>query len=272
MTIFHTILAEDIGAGDITGEAVVPPAATAIGRIVAKESCVVAGLGPAEQLYRTVDSALTWQTQVRDGDRIAAGTALATTEGSARALLRGERVVLNLLQHLCGVATLTRRFVDAMAGTGIIIRDTRKTLPGLRAWQKAAVVAGGGVNHRMGLNDQYLIKSNHVAMHGSLAAALAYFATHRSADIPCEIEVRSLEEIDIALVAKPNWILLDNFSPEHIRTAVTHIANRAKIEVSGGITLANIRDYALPGVHALAIGALTHSAPAVDLHLCLRNA
>lgn len=269
MTIFHTIIAEDIGTGDITGEAVVPPAATASGHIVAKVACVVAGLEPAEQLYRAVDSALTWQSQTHDGERIAAGQTLAVVQGNARALLRGERVVLNLLQHLCGVATLMRRFVDAIAGTGIIIRDTRKTIPGLRAWQKSAVVAGGGVNHRMGLHDQYLIKSNHVAMHDSLAQALAYFAAHRRADIPCEIEVRTLEEIDSALTAKPDWILLDNFSPAQIRTAVTHIAGRAKIEVSGGITLANIRDYALPGVNALAIGALTHSAPAVDLHLRL---
>lgn len=267
MNIFHTIIAEDVGGGDITGEAVVSPAATASGHVVAKMACVVTGLEPASRLYRAVDSSLVWQSQTHDGERIAAGQELAVVHGNARALLRGERVVLNLLQHLCGVATLTRHFVDAVAGTNIIIRDTRKTLPGLRAWQKAAVVAGGGVNHRMGLDDQYLIKSNHVAMHGSLATALAYFAKHRRAGLPCEIEIRTLEEIDIALAANPDWILLDNFSPEQIRAAVTHIAGRAKIEVSGGITLTTVRDYALPGVNALAIGALTHSTPAVDLHL-----
>lgn len=269
MNIFHTIITEDSDTGDITGEATVPPAATASGHIVAKVACVVAGLEPAQQLYRTVDPSIVWKPQTHDGERLAAGQTLAVVQGNARALLRGERVVLNLLQHLCGVGTFTRRFVDAVQGTGIIIRDTRKTIPGLRTWQKAAVVAGGGVNHRMGLDDQYLIKSNHVAMHGSLAAALAYFAAQRRANIPCEIEVRTLEEIDIALAAKPDWILLDNFTPAKIRAAILRVAGRAKIEVSGGITLVNIHDFTISGISAIAVGALTHSAPAIDLHLQL---
>ncbi len=269
MNPFHTILNEDLGAGDITGVALVPADAVGCARVVAKDACVVAGLEVVAQLWRQVDAAIVWNPTVRDGDRVTAGTTLAQIEGPLRALLRGERVTLNLLQHLCGVATLTRAFVDVVHGSGIQIRDTRKTIPGLRMWQKAAVVAGGGVNHRMRLDDQYLIKSNHLVPHGTLAEALKYFARYRQPGIPLEIEVRALDEIDVALGAQPDWIMLDNFTPAQIQQAIPRIAGRSKVEVSGGITLANVGDYVIPGVTALAIGALTHSPRAIDIHMIL---
>lgn len=266
-SLIAAALAEDVGSGDITGDAVLAPHQLARAKIVAKQHCVVAGLVPAAQVFSQLDTTIHWIPQVADGAAVRAGDALATVRGNARAIVRGERLALNVLQHLSGIATMTRRCVDAVRGTGVAIVDTRKTLPGLRVWQKAAVVAGGGQNHRMGLFDRYLVKSNHVLLSGSLAAALAALRKHRRADLLLEIEVRALEEIDVALESAPDWIMLDNFAPDAIARAVQKICGKAKVEVSGGITPDTIARYAIPGVDAISVGAITHSAPAVDLHL-----
>ncbi|MBI2344025.1 MAG: carboxylating nicotinate-nucleotide diphosphorylase [Deltaproteobacteria bacterium] len=266
-SLIDVALREDLGDGDITCAAVIPEACCAMGRLVAKEACVIAGLHQAFLVFSHLDPTVTWRPHVRDGAHVAPGMWLAEVVGKGRAIVQGERVALNLLQHLSAVATLTQRFVAAVAGTGITVLDTRKTLPGLRTLQKAAVVAGGGKNHRMGLYDRYLIKSNHVAPHRTLRAALAYFCRHRDRAIPLEVEVRTVDEIDAAIDVRAEWILLDNFLPHDVAVAVARINGRAKIEISGGITLHNIRDYAVPGVDAISIGALTHSARAIDLHL-----
>jgi nicotinate-nucleotide pyrophosphorylase (carboxylating) len=262
-------LEEDIGTGDITGDAVMPPSAIVSARFVAKGTGVLAGLGPAQEVFYRIDPQLHWEDCEPEGAHVIPGMAIATVRGSGRAILRGERLGLNLIQHLSGVATQAHQFVEAVAGTHIQILDTRKTLPGLRSWQKAAVVAGGGQNHRGGLFDRYLIKGNHRVAHGSLAEALAYFSAHRRPGIGLEIEIVSCDEIETALTVEPDWLMLDNFSPGDAAHAVALIQGRAQIEISGGIRLDTIRDYALPGVDAISVGAMTHSAPALDVHLQL---
>jgi len=264
-------LAEDIGAEDVTTRWTVPSDARTNAALVAREPCVVAGLDIAAAVFSELDSDLLMQPSIRDGARMSTAGLVATISGRTSSILTGERVALNLLQRLSGIATLTRRYVDEVAGTGVSISDTRKTTPGLRAFEKYAVRAGGGRNHRIGLYDAVLIKDNHVAAAGGIAAALGAV---RSAGVrvPVQIEVDSLEQLAEALEFGIDAVLLDNMGPNTVADAVRLI--RAKnagcwIEASGGITLTNVRRYAEAGVDTISIGALTHSAPAADLALDL---
>ncbi|HSK10464.1 MAG TPA: carboxylating nicotinate-nucleotide diphosphorylase [Vicinamibacterales bacterium] len=264
-------LDEDVGPGDVTTMAVVPAAAWASGWIVAREPCVVAGLAAARLVFETLDPAVRCAVTASDGDRVPVGARLARVSGTARAILTGERLALNLLQRLSGVATITRRYVDLVAGTGTSISDTRKTTPGLRLLEKQAVALGGGRNHRLGLHDGILIKDNHVAVAGGVAAALEA-ARRASRDLPIQVEVDTLEQLDDALAAGADAVLLDNMTPEHTAAAVARVRSHPRgascwIESSGGICLANVRAYAEAGVDTISVGALTHSAPSVDLAL-----
>jgi nicotinate-nucleotide pyrophosphorylase (carboxylating) len=202
-----------------------------------------------------------------EGTRAHAGQVLATLEGEARALLAGERVALNLVQHLCGIATLTRTYVDSVAGTALVVRDTRKTLPGLRALAKYAVRTGGGTNHRLGLDDAVLIKDNHLALGGGNIGDAIRAARAASPGLPVEVECRTLTELAAAVAAAPDLILLDNMTSADIAAAVRLVAGRVPLEVSGGVTLERLPELAALGVQLVAIGALTHSAPAADLNL-----
>ena len=267
-------LAEDLGPGDVTGAAVVPADATATARIVQKEAGVVYGLDAAAEAFRQSGAGelqrLAPEGEWRDDVR----ADVATVSGPARALLAAERTALNLLCHLSGVATLTARFVHAVEGTGAAILDTRKTTPGLRALEKEAVAAGGGRNHRMGLYDAYLIKENHIALAGGPEAAIR---RAREADPAREVEIecRDAEEVAEALEAAADRLLLDNMGPDELRAAVaardahpTPIGGPA-LEASGGITLENVAEVAATGVDFISVGAVTHSAPALDLSMLL---
>ncbi|MBI4237001.1 MAG: carboxylating nicotinate-nucleotide diphosphorylase [Deltaproteobacteria bacterium] len=265
--LIHVALAEDIGGGDITTLATIPAASRAEGRIVAKATGVLSGLEVAQAVFHAVDATLHWRGMRHDGDAIVAGDTLATLHGRTRSILSAERTALNFLQRLSGIASLTRRFVDAVAGTPAKILDTRKTTPGWRELEKYAVVCGGGGNHRHGLYDRYLIKSNHTNLCGGLQAALACVEQQRVAGFLVEVEVRTLDELRTVLPHAVDIVMLDNCSPETVAQAVALAAGRVQLEVSGGITLDNIRAYAATGVDFISIGALTHSAPALDLHL-----
>ena len=262
--LIRRALDEDIGTGDITSEAAVPVHARGLGEIVAKQELVLAGLPLAERVWRSLDPSLRFEAQSADGACVPSGGILARMRGQARALLAGERVALNFLQHLSGIATLTRQFVLAVSGTKARIRDTRKTLPGLRRLEKYAVRVGGGENHRFGLFDAILIKENHIALAGSVRRAME-LAREKSPDVPLEIEVGGVAELDEAIAAGATVILLDNMTPEQVRACVLRAGGLVKIEVSGGIRAENVRAYAEAGADYIAVGALTHSAPAVDL-------
>jgi len=263
----RSVLAEDLGPGDVTSRLCVPEGATGAGRIVAKAPGVVAGVGIAEVVFDVVSAgAVSCEAAVADGDRVAAGDPVLRVRGPARALLAGERTALNLLIRLSGVATLTARFVAAVAGTGARILDTRKTTPGLRALEKAAVVDGGGTNHRYALYDAVLVKENHLAFSGAgLAEALAA----RPAGLPAIVEAESMDEYRLAAEAGADVVMLDEFTPEQVAAVVAERgdAPRPELEVSGGITLDNVRAYAEAGADRISIGALTHSAPPLDLSL-----
>jgi len=261
--VVRRALAEDLGWGDVTTEATVDPAVRARGVILVKSDCVIAGLDVAAESFRQLDPAAAFTVHVADGSRCAPGTVAATVKGAAGAMLTAERTALNFLQRLSGIATLTRRFVDAAAGR-ITILDTRKTTPTLRALEKYAVKAGGGTNHRAGLDDGILIKDNHVRLAGGVAQALGRMKAARK-EMPIEIEAQSLAEVDAALAAGTDILLLDNLSVADVREAVRRTAGRAKIEISGGVTLDRIPELAATGADYVSIGALTHSAPAADL-------
>jgi nicotinate-nucleotide pyrophosphorylase (carboxylating) len=264
--ILDLALAEDLGAGDRTSEALVPPEARARGRLRAKQRLVVCGLPLVERVFARLGDVRV-MLAAKDGDAAAPGQVLATLDGNARALLAGERVVLNLLQHLCGIATLTRACVDRVAGTPLVVRDTRKTLPGMRALAKYAVRTGGGTNHRLGLDDAILIKDNHLALRGGDVREAVGAARRAFAALPVEVECRTLVEVAEAVEARPDLILLDNMQPADIGEAVRLTAGRVPLEVSGGVTPEQLPGIAALGVQLVAIGALTHSAPAADLHL-----
>ena len=264
--LIRRALAEDLAGGnDITSVATVSGDEKLIADFTARKSGVIAGIDMAIATLREVG--LTDITQhLRDGDRVSTGSVLITVRGDTRAILLAERTALNFLGHLGGIATLTDQWVAAVAGSKTVIRDTRKTTPGLRLLEKAAVVAGGGTNHRLSLSDAALIKDNHIAAAGGVIAA---FSKVRSAfpDAPIEIEVDSLEQLREVASQSPDLVLLDNMSPDQCREAVTFVKGRFKLEASGGITLENARAYAESGVDYLAIGALTHSAPVLDIGL-----
>jgi nicotinate-nucleotide pyrophosphorylase (carboxylating) len=260
-------LAEDVGDGDVTTDAIVPAGELSQARILLEEPGVVAGLSVAEAVFRSLDPEVEVRVLAEDGARISGvPTPIAEIEGPARALLTGERVALNLVARLCGIATLTRRYVDLVAGTGATILDTRKTTPGLRALEKYAVRCGGGTNHRMGLDDAILVKDNHVRIAGGIASALAAVRASGS-DLPVEVEADTLAQVEQALEAGVERILLDNMAPGEVLRAVELVHGRAVLEASGGISEANVRAYADTGVDFISIGALTHGARSLHVSL-----
>ena len=263
-------LLEDLALGDVTSEATVDPRADGVGRIAAKATLVVAGIALAQRVFERVDPAIQVAWDVADGEAVAAGAVLGMARGPIRSLLAAERAALNFLQHLCGVATLTRRYVDAVAGTQARIVDTRKTTPGWRVPEKAAVRAGGGDNHRLSLGAGVLIKDNHVDAGAGVAGAVQRARAHAPHSLRVEVEVRDLVEVDAALAAGADIVLLDNMALDVMREA----ARRARLagalsEASGGVTLETVRGVAEAGVDLISVGALTHSAPAVDIHMKL---
>jgi nicotinate-nucleotide pyrophosphorylase (carboxylating) len=263
-------LKEDIGTGDITTEFFVPETLHASGRIVTHDPAVIAGTGTAAEIFRKIDPATDIQIVSPDGEAIVAGDVVIEVRGLARSILKAERVALNFLQRLCGVATLTRQFVDAVGNHPAKILDTRKTTPGLRALEKAAVVAGGGVNHRSGLFDMVLVKDNHLAALGGLSGFADQIRRLRDEqpNVRIEVEADDLEQARAFVeIDGIDVILLDNMEPAQIREALALRRNNIKFEASGGITLKNVRRIAATGVDYISIGALTNAAPAIDLGL-----
>ena len=260
-------LEEDLGRGDVTTLATIPFDSTAQGKIIAKTDVTVAGLPLIEQILAVVDSSSRGNALVVEGSRVHRGETIAELEGNAAALLSAERIILNFLQHLCGIATLTRHFVDAVAGTRCRILDTRKTLPGLRLLEKYAVRQGGGMNHRMGLDDGILIKDNHIAVCGGVGAAVRQARSRASALLRIEVECTTLAEVQEALDAHADILLLDNMTTGQIGEAVRCVNGRALLETSGNMTLERVREVAETGVDFISVGAVTHSAPAADLSM-----
>ena len=266
-TVVRQALAEDVGSGDVTTTATVPTDARARARITQKAPGVIYGLDAVEAVFGALDPDTESQRLTEEG-RWREHGAVLELRGSARALLTGERTALNLLGRLSGVATLSARCARAVAGTGARVLDTRKTTPGLRALEKAAVAAGGATNHRLGLFDALLIKENHSALAGGIAEAVRR-ARASFPDLPLEVECRTLDEIDEALAAGAPRLLLDNMTPSVLRVAVTHVDGRAELEASGGMTVESLGEVAATGVQFISVGALTHSAPALDVSLIL---
>ncbi len=263
-------LAEDLGAGDVTAAAVVPAGSRARARILQKQEGAVAGLEVARGVFRRLDPELRWHAHVADGEWGASGRLVAEVAGPAAPILAGERVALNFLGRLSGVTTLTARFVGAVEGTGATILDTRKTTPGLRELEKRAVVAGGGRNHRAGLYDALLVKENHAALGGGVGRATRAALTAAAAvepRPPVVVECATLDEVDEAFEAGAPRVLLDNLSVDELSEAVRRADGRVETEASGGVTLANVRAIAGTGVDYVSVGALTHSAPALDLSM-----
>jgi len=265
-SMIRQALAEDIGHGDVTSEALVPSDQVSTADIRAKQDLVLAGGNVAREVFRSLDAAVEFELLVKDAARVKAGAVLAKVSGNTRVLLAGERVALNLLQHLSGIATLTARYVDMLAGTKARMLDTRKTLPGLRQLEKYAVRMGGGENHRFGLYDVILIKDNHIAAVGGIAKAVqrAKKAGHL---LKIEVETRTLDEVREALQADVDVIMLDNMSCEMMREAVAMIDGSVPVEASGNVTLDTVRRIAETGVDFISCGGLTHSAPAADISM-----
>ncbi len=277
--VIATALAEDLGAGadgqgwsvddDVTAAATIPSSTMARASVVPRQVGVIAGLAAITETYRQVDDDILVRLHAEDGDTTTPGIAVAEVYGPARAVLVGERTALNLLTHLSGIASTTRRLVDAIAGTSCVVRDTRKTLPGLRLVEKQAVLAGGGQNHRMSLVDELLVKDNHVAAAGGMREAVAA-ALAGARGLPVQVEVDSLAQLDVVLAAGADRVLLDNFSLADTREGVARcraIGRDVFVEASGGITLETAAAVAACGVDSIAVGALTHSSGALDLGL-----
>ncbi len=268
--ILKSALAEDVGSGDVTSLSTVPPGRTISGRYIAKEDGVLCGLEVVARAFALLDASIAFTALAADGDRVRKGDVIATVSGDARAILAGERVGLNLLQHMSGVATQTARAVAAVAGTGAKIVDTRKTTPGLRVLDKYAVRMGGGGNHRFNLADGVLIKDNHIVAAGGIAAAVAAARARAPHSLKIEVEVETLEQLREALEAGADIIMLDNMPTEMMREAVRLVAGRALTEASGNMgdkTDAELRAVAETGVDLISIGALTHSVKALDISL-----
>ena len=261
--VVRRALAEDIGRGDVTSRAIVPQGRAARGALIVRSPCILAGLDVAAEAFRQLDPDITFASCWHDGSACNSGDSVAQVTGGAAALLAGERTALNFLQHLSGIATLTRRFVDA-AGSAITVLDTRKTTPGLRALEKYAVRVGGGKNHRDALDRGVLIKDNHIRLAGSVAEAVRRMRTAEPSR-PIEVEAESLADLDAALAEGAEIILLDNMPLDEIREAVRRSRGRAAIEISGGVTLERVHVLAGTGAEYVSVGALTHSAPAADI-------
>jgi len=259
-------LEEDVSTGDLTA-GLIPAAEIATARIITRADITVCGTAWADACFRRLDALMKIEWSCADGTPLEAGQTLCTLSGSARALLTGERTALNFLQLLSGIATTTRRYVDAVEGTRAKILDTRKTLPGLRVAQKYAVLSGGGTNHRMGLYDAILIKENHIAAAGGVAAAMKTALAAAPPGVWIQVEVETLDQLQIALDAGARLILLDNMDTAQMRTAVAYTAGRAELEASGGITLDNVRQFAETGVDRISIGSLTKDVRAADLSM-----
>jgi nicotinate-nucleotide pyrophosphorylase (carboxylating) len=262
--IVRNALAEDIGDRDITTEELLSSDVVLAGELIAKQPGVAAGMEVAKLTFRMLDERVRFDAKVSDGGAISCDQVLATVSGSGRALLGGERVALNFLQRMCGIATVTKKYVEAVRGTAAIILDTRKTMPGLRILDKWAVRAGGGQNHRQGLYDAVLIKENHITSVGSISDAIKRIRNRAPSDF-VEVEVKSLEELREAISLKVDRVLLDNMKPDDLREAVRISGGRVPLEASGNVTLENVAEIAKTGVHYISIGSLTHSAKALDI-------
>jgi nicotinate-nucleotide pyrophosphorylase (carboxylating) len=266
--IVDRALAEDLaGGGDITSDSVIPPTANSRANIVARSPGVIAGLGVAAHVFARVDPSLEFESLVEDGDRVEAESVVATVSGRSRSILTAERTAMNLLGRMSGVATATAELVDAVAGTGARITDTRKTMPGLRDLDKYSVAAGGGVNHRMGLYDQVMIKDNHIAAAGEIERAVAAVREAHGEEIRVTVEVDDLDQLEVALRTSADRVLLDNMSLEMLRKAVGMVDGAMETEASGGVTLETVRAIAESGVDYISVGWITHSAPQLDLAL-----
>jgi quinolinate synthase len=265
--IVRRALAEDIGPGDVTSSWTLPDDLRLRGRVMAKAPGIVAGLDVARLVFQTVDERIVFRSVVADGSAVSPGDTLATLMGPSKSILSAERVALNLLQRMSGIATLTSLYVEAVRDTKAVILDTRKTAPGLRILDKMAVRLGGGQNHRFGLYDMVLIKDNHIVAAGSITGAVQSVRSHNKDELPIEVEVKNLDELGEALDLGVDRIMLDNMDPEQMREAVALVAGRAELEASGGITLENVAANAKTGVDYISVGALTHSAPALDISL-----
>jgi nicotinate-nucleotide pyrophosphorylase (carboxylating) len=258
-------LAEDVGVGDVTTEATVAADAVGTAELLVREPGVVCGIDAAEAVFRALDPDVRFESLVEDGTLVESTTVVAVVTGPLRAILTGERTALNFLGRLSGIATLTRRYVDAVAGTGVAILDTRKTTPGLRRLEKHAVACGGGRNHRFGLDDGVLVKDNHLYAAGSVGDAVERIRA--ATTLPIEIECDTLAQVAEALAAKVDAILLDNMAANDVVAAVSLVRGRARLEASGGITLENVRALAETGIDEISVGALTHSARSLDVSL-----
>lgn len=266
MDIVERAIAEDIGTGDITTESLGLDGRIGEARIKAKEDGIIAGLAVAESVFRRLDPGVEFETRVEDGALVKAGTLLATVRGRADALLSAERAALNFLQQLSGIATLTFRFVRSVKGTKAVIKDTRKTTPGMRALEKYAVLAGGGTNHRLGLYDDILIKDNHIRLAGGIRQAVR-LAREKHPEKHIEVEAGSLGQVEEALEAGADTIMLDNMPLDVMEEAVRLIGGRARIEVSGNVNLLNVTHIAELGADVISVGALTHSPDALDISM-----
>jgi nicotinate-nucleotide pyrophosphorylase (carboxylating) len=267
LPLVRLAIEEDVGPGDATSVLVVEAGRRGAARIEARQHLVVCGLPVAEAVYRELGAEVAWRARCAEGTRAAPGDTLAEVSGDLRAILAGERTALNFLQRLCGVATFTRRFVDAVEGTGAHVVDTRKTLPGWRLLDKYATAVGGATNHRVGLFDGILLKDNHVALAGGVAAAVKAARERAPAGLRVQVEVESEADALAALDAGADFLLLDNRTPAELAQIAARVGSRALLEASGGVHLGNVREIASTGVQRISIGALTHSAPAADLAL-----
>ena len=262
-------LAEDLGSGDVTSEATIPAESTSEAVLLAKQNLVLAGIEVSREVFFILDPTIQFTLFAKDGDIIHAGTEIARLSGNTRALLAGERVALNLLQHMSGIATLTAKYVEKLKGLKAEVLDTRKTLPGLRQLEKNAVRMGGGKNHRMGLYDMILIKDNHIKAAGGITKAIASVRM-KTGNLRIEVETKTIDEVREALAAKADIIMLDNMPIDVMRGAVKMIEGRALVEASGNVTLETVRNIAETGVDFVSSGSLTHSAPAADISMKIK--
>ncbi|NJD38309.1 MAG: carboxylating nicotinate-nucleotide diphosphorylase [Geobacter sp.] len=267
--LIYAALREDIHTGDLTTLAVVPEPRPALARLVAKEPLTVAGIAVAERVFTLLDAKMVCRPGAVDGQTVLTGAVLAEVEGDAALLLQGERVALNLLQRMCGIATLTRSYVQAVAGTGARIVDTRKTTPGLRVLEKYAVRVGGGINHRTGLYDGILIKENHIAAAGGISEAIRRARAYIPHTLKIEIETETVEQVQEALAAGADIIMLDNMDCDTMRQCVQLIDGKIPVEASGGVNLTTVRAIAETGVDIISVGALTHSPRSMDISMLL---